>query len=157
MTNLKKLTLTAMLTALAIVFGMWFKIPLISDIKLDLSYIVITIAIIYLDIQYAMFVAGMSAFLGSLLFSAYGISYSWILANLAIVMVAAPFKKRNTWVFAGALILAGAIGMLGVKTAVECVLYNIPVGVKLIKNFVAFISDTIGLLIGLLVYKVIGR
>lgn len=38
--------------------------------------------------------------------------------------------------------------MLGVKTVIECVLYSIPVEVKIVTNMVAFIADTITSLVG---------
>lgn len=161
--KLRKITLVAMLTALAIVLSTWLKVPLISDIKLDLSYIVLTIAIIYCDVWGAMFVGVMTALLGSLLFSAYGLSYSWILANLTIVLIASPiFKlcKGHWWsiyVFAIGIIIAVAVGMLVVKTGVECYLYNIPLVVKLPKNFAAFMSDSLCMLLGLPIYKLLPK
>lgn len=158
--KLRKMTLVAMLTALAIVLSTWLKVPLISDIKLDLSYIVLTIAIIYCDVWGAMFVGVMTALLGSLLFSAYGLSYSWILANLAIVLIGSNFykiSKSNTLIFAIGIVLAVAIGMLVVKTGVECYLYNIPLVIKLPKNAVAFVSDAACMLLGLPVYKLLPK
>jgi len=147
--KIKKIALIAVLIALSVVLSTWLKIPLISDIKLDLSYIVLTVAIAYCGMSGSMLIGGLSAFLGSLLFSAYGISISWILSNIVIAIIASLFYRsgKNT-LFVMGIIIACAIGLLGVKTLVECVLYNIPLGVKIAKNAVAFLSDCACMLLG---------
>ena len=87
----------------------------------------------------------------SILFSPYGFSISWFIANLIIGLgCGITFKKtQSVWIRIAAIIGFVAIGMLGVKTGIECYLYHIPFAVKIIKNAVAFGVDTITMLIGL--------
>ena len=47
------------------------------------------------------------------------------------------------------------LGVAVIKTAVECVLYSIPVAVKFTKNFIAFSMDAIVMCIGLYVASAI--
>ena len=156
--KIKTMTLVAILTALAIVLSTWVKVPLISDIKLDLSYIVLTVAVLRTGLLGGIFVGGVSAFLGSLLFSAYGLSPSWILANIVTAIILWAFvklAKGKTWVIAIGVVVAAAVGMLGVKTFVECTLYDIPLLVKIPKNAVAFAADAAVMELGLFVNKFI--
>ena len=147
--KIKKIALIAVLIALSVVLSTWLKIPLISDIKLDLSYIVLTVAVAYCGMGGSMLIGGLSAFLGSLLFSAYGISISWILSNIVIAIIASLFyKSGKNLLFVIGIIVACAVGLLGVKTLIECVLYHIPLGVKIAKNAVAFLSDCACMLLG---------
>ena len=50
-------------------------------------------------------------------------------------------------------IVAVAIGMLVVKTAIECPLYGIPLAVKLPKNAVAFGVDAAVMILGIVFYQ----
>ena len=58
-----------------------------------------------------------------------------------------PLDKK--WVHIITTILAVFIGIAFIKTVVECNLYAIPFEIKFPKNTVAFIADTIPMLIGL--------
>lgn len=158
--KIKNMTLVSVLTALAIVLSSQMKIPLFGDIKLDLSYCVLTVSIAVCSIPGAVFVGGVSALFGSMMFSAYGISYSWICANIIIAFVGGviyKYSKDNILTFAAGLLLACALGLLGAKTAIECILYNIPVEIKLAKNAVAFISDLLCMYLGLIVLPYIRK
>ena len=87
----------------------------------------------------------------SMLFSPYGFSISWFVANLIIGLgCGLVFKKtENTWIRIAAIVGFVALGMLGAKTGIECYLYHIPFAVKIVKNAVAFGVDTLTMLIGL--------
>ena len=91
-----------------------------------------------------------------MLFTAYGFSISWSCANLIIGLVCGLVLHYNTieskpikhMINAGTIIISCVIGLLLTKTIIECNLYEIPFEVKIVKNLVAFASDTALMLAG---------
>lgn len=153
------LVLNSVLIALGVVLSSFLQIPIYSDIRIDLSYVVIIVmCLMYNPIQ-----AGLSAMciamLESSLFTQYGFSISWATANFVVgfgISLAFMLTKtmRKNWlkhvINVGTIVVSVAIGMLFVKTIIECNLYNIPFEVKIVKNSVAFGIDTAACLLGYL-------
>ena len=150
----KQLTTLAILTALYCVLSAMMKIPFIGAISLDLGYIVLTLACALFG-PLAAIVGALGCGLESILFSPYGFSISWFVANLIIGAGCGWVFKKTTvaWKRIVAIIGFVAFGMLGVKTGIECYLYHIPFAVKIIKNLVAFGVDAAVMIIGLGVTK----
>ena len=150
------LVLLAMLVALGIVLSAFLQFRLIGDIKIDLSYIVIVV-ICYL---YGGIVGGISAGLiaglESLLLSNYGFSISWTSANVIIGLMTGlmishnPIRRKvlKHILNISVMTISCAIGLLLVKTIIECNLYDIPFEVKIVKNAVAFGADLTCMIIG---------
>lgn len=161
LTTTKKITNIALLTALYCVLSAMMKIPFIGAISLDLGYVALTLACSLFGI-YGAFVGAVGCGLESILFSPYGFSISWFVANLIIGFgCGLVFKHtKKVWVRIAAITLFVGIGMLGAKTGIECYLYHIPFPVKIVKNLVAFEIDSLVMIIGLgiahRVEKVIG-
>lgn len=156
--KVKDITTIGLLTAVAVVVSSWLRIPLFANIKLDLSYIVLTIAIIRCGLFGGIFVGGVSALLESMLFAANGLSFSWIVANIVIASIAYGFyklsnKNEKKYIFIIGIIVACFIGLVVVKTVVECTLFDISIITRIPNNSVAFVSDCICMLIGLAVSK----
>lgn len=150
----KKITGIAVLTALYCVLSAMMKIPFIGAISLDLGYVALTLACAVFG-PWGAFVGAVGCGLESMMFSPYGFSISWFVANL-IIGLGCGFVFMNTktiWKRVLAIILFVGIGMLGAKTGIECYLYHIPFAVKIIKNLVAFGVDSLVMLIGLGVVK----
>lgn len=154
--NTKMITIIGVLTALYVVMSAFLKFTLFSNIMVDLGYVVFTVALCMYGV-YGTVVGVVGCALESILFSAYGFSISWVAANLVIGLTAGFVLHKNVHVFAKCLVilLSVAVGMLGVKTAIECILYGIPLAVKIPKNAVAFAIDTVTMIMGLSVYKII--
>ena len=152
MSNLKTRQIAgiAILTALYCVLSAMMKIPFIGAISLDLGYIALTLGCALFG-PWAAFIGAVGCGLESILFSPYGFSISWFVANLIIGLgCGITFKKtQSVWIRIAAIIGFVAIGMLGAKTSIECYLYHIPFAIKIVKNAVAFGVDTITMLIGL--------
>ena len=152
MSNLKTRQMTgiAILTALYCVLSAMMKIPFIGAISLDLGYIALTLGCALFG-PWAAFIGAVGCGLESILFSPYGFSISWFVANLIIGLgCGTVFKKtENIWLRIAAIVGFVAVGMLGAKTGIECYLYHIPFAVKIVKNAVAFGVDTITMLVGL--------
>ena len=152
MSNLKTRQITgiAILTALYCVLSAMMKIPFIGAISLDLGYIALTLGCALFG-PWAAFIGAVGCGLESILFSPYGFSIIWFIANLIIGLgCGITFKKtENIWIRIVAIIGFVAIGMLGAKTGIECYLYHIPFAVKIVKNFVAFGIDALVMIIGI--------
>ena len=140
----------AILTALYCVLSAMMKIPFIGAISLDLGYIALTVGCALFG-PWAAVIGAVGCGLESILFSPYGFSISWFIANLIIGLgCGIVFKKtENIWLRIAAIVGFVAVGMLGAKTGIECYLYHIPFAVKIVKNAVAFGVDTLTMLMGL--------
>lgn len=151
----KKMAYLSVLAALYVVLSAFLKFTLVGNIQVDLGYIAYSVALCAFGWPgIAVGVIGCS--LESIVFSAYGFSISWACANLAVGLIcAAVLYNKNIHIILKAItIIAGcAVGMLLIKTVIECNLYNIPLAVKLPKNAVAFGTDAVVMILGLLLYE----
>lgn len=151
----KKIITLAILTALYVALSAMMKIPFIGNISLDLGYIVFAVAIMLFGYS-GVLVGVLGCSIESLLFSAYGFSISWAVGNLVVGLVFAWFISKSTYnkfrFILGAFV-ACILGILLVKTGIECRLYNIPTAIKVPKNLVACLVDTITMCIGILIFN----
>ena len=156
--NTKTIALIGILTALYVVFALTLKIPMgIGNIALDLGYIVLTISAFKLGMKSAI-VGGLGAMIESILFSAYGISYGWIVMNIIIGLICgyilSRFKpNKYQYLFYGIVIIFAVFVGVSAKTIIECQLYSIPYLVKIPKSLVAWIVDSIVMIIGIFISK----
>ncbi len=146
---LKKIAFIGILTALYVVLSLTLKIPLgLGNIMLDLGYLALTVAAFTVG-PWAAFVGGVGALLESLWFSAYGISYGWIVMNILIGLICGlvlpkiKLEKFYHYLICGAIIFGAVLVGITAKTIIECKLYNIPYLVKIPKSAVAFGVDTL--------------
>ena len=152
--NVKRVCAIAVLTALYVVLSAFLKINIIGNIQLDLGYIAFAVALCEFGI-YGAIVGIVGCALESILFSAYGFSISWVVANTIIGIgcgITFMFAKKS-WQRVIVIIVFCCAGLLGAKTIIECALYSIPYAVKIPKNAVAFGIDTFVMMIGLIVYS----
>ena len=152
--NTKNMTILAMLTALYVVLSAFLKFTLVGNIMVDLGYIVFAYALCLFG-PCGTIVGVFGCALESILFSAYGFSISWAVANLFIGLLCGNVFKltENTWARSLTTVIAVAIAMIAIKTIIECNLYGIPLAVKIPKNAVAFGADAVTMIIGLFFYK----
>lgn len=157
-TRIKDITTIGILTALSVVLFSLIRIPLFGNIKLDLSYIVLTVAIVKCKMSGAIFVGGVGALIESMLYGVNGLSFSWIIANIIIAIIGKIFyelsiKQNKEFIFIFGLFIGCLLGLLIIKTLIECLLFKIPLLLKMSTNVVAFISDFICMLIGVIVVE----
>ena len=152
--TIRKIVFIAALTALYCILSAMMKIPFIGAISLDLGYIALTVACSMVG-PWGAFVGAIGCGLESIIFSPYGFSISWFVANLIIGLgCGITFKyTKKIWIRILSIILFVGIGMLLAKTIIECKLYNIPFAVKIVKNLVAFGVDSLVMIVGLAVTK----
>lgn len=160
MSSVKKICYISVLTALYIVLSAFLRFTLIGNIQIDLGYIAFAVALCEFGISGAL-VGVIGCALESMLFSAYGFSISWVLANTIIGVGCGlmykyfPLNKDNGRVIATILFVLIGVGV--VKTLVECALYSIPFTVKIPKNMVAFVTDSAMMIAGLFVYNLLSK
>lgn len=144
-----KITGIALFTALYCVLSAMMKIPFIGAISLDLGYIALAIGCAAWG-PWGAFIGAVGCGIESILFSPYGFSISWFMANLVVGFGCGYVfsKTQVSWKRVIAVIVFMAIAMLGIKTFIECNLYGIPFEVKIIKNAVAFGIDSLIMIIG---------
>lgn len=158
MNNTKKVCYLAVLTAMYVVLSAFLRFNLIGNIQVDLGYIAFTVALCMFGV-YGAIVGVVGCALESLLFSAYGFSIGWAVANVIIGVVCGfVFSKteKTHWRIV-AIIVSVAVGMIVAKTAIECYLYSIPIAVKIPKSIVAFVTDAIVMILGLGFHGIIDR
>lgn len=153
-----KVAIIGMLTALYVVLSAFLKFSVFGNIMIDLGYIAFAVALCLFG-PVGTVVGVIGCMLESLLFSAYGLSVSWMAANLVIGLICgfAFTKIDNVWTRVVIGIVSVSIGMLGVKTIIECSLYSIPLAVKIPKNAVAFAVDSVTLTAGILFSNILKK
>lgn len=144
-----KITGIALFTALYCVLSAMMKIPFIGAISLDLGYIALAIGCAAWG-PWGAFIGAVGCGIESILFSPYGFSISWFIANLIVGLGCGYIflKTQIIWKRLVAVIIFMAIAMLGAKTLIECNLYGIPFEIKIVKNAVAFGIDSLTMIIG---------
>lgn len=155
MNKTKKICYLAMLAALYVVLSAFVKVNLIGNIQVDLGYIAFAVALCMFGI-YGTVVGVIGCALESILFSAYGFSISWAVANLIIGIGCGLLYHGKHNSLPWKIVTTGLFVFLGVavaKTAIECWLYAIPFEVKIPKNAVAFLADSITMILGLFLTK----
>ena len=152
--NTKKICVIGVLSALYVVLSAFLKINIIGNIQIDLGYIVFAVALCEFGI-YGTFVGVIGCSVESILFSAYGFSISWMMANLTIGIAFGLLVKDKTSTLQKILItvLGCVLGLLVLKTIIECALFSIPIAVKIPKNAVATCLDFIVMVFGIIVHQ----
>ena len=82
----------------------------------------------------------------------------WIAAQIATgIIIAAAIKiskkygmKQQVVIACTFSVIGLAVGIIGCKTLIECAIFKIPFEVKIVKNFIAFSSDIVPLIIGII-------
>lgn len=152
MAKTRYITITAMGIALYAVLSMTAKIPLIGHISLDLGYIVLAIYCYHMGVGSGSIVGGAGCVIISMLTTGW-FPTGWMIGNIVIAIICGAMYRRdgmNMSVVHNIVtsILAVAVGILVLKTVIECALYGIPLAVKIPKNAVAFVTDAIVMSIG---------
>lgn len=147
----KYVCLVALGTALYVVLSFFIKIPLIGHIGLDLGYIAIAVYAYHFGCVPAMLTGALGCTLVSVLL--YGwFPPGWFLGNVIIGAACGyAYKYRNLSLSICVTAASVFVGIVVVKTVVECLMFGIPVAIKVPKNAVAAVADFIVMCIGLLI------
>lgn len=151
--------------ALYIALSMTMKIPLIGHIQTDLGYIVFGVFCVLFG--WKAFVVGLiGCFIESFIFSGW-IPIGWMLGQIfigitcGICYTLCDKKIKNKTIkyiiCISVTALSITIGIIGIKTAVECLLYKIPLVVKITKNSIAAVADFIPMVLGFIVGELLKK
>ena len=154
----KNICFTAMGVALYVVLALCLQVPVFENYYLCLGYVSMMVFCYYFGAVSGMTVGVLGVVLYCLLINGLRGLPGWAAGNLVIgltVGLTCSFTKkienvvlRNT-IIAVAIILSTAIGILGIKSIVEVILYAQPMVVRVLKNIYAFIADVVVLLASL--------
>lgn len=154
----KKICFLAMGIALYVVLSTTVNIPLIGHIRVDAGYLVFGAFISYFGITGTV-VGVVGCLFESLLFSGW-IPAGWMVGQMVIGLICGicyksiQRKEKNARLkrvyYVIVTVIAVLIGIVIIKTFIECVLYQIPFPVKVVKNLIAAITDTIMMSAGVL-------
>lgn len=154
----RRITATGIGIALYAVVSMILKIPLVNHITLDLRYVVLGVYC-YL---YGGTIGAIVGAVGCVLVSYFTTGFfpaGWLVGNTAIGSICGSYFKYRKSMAKNILVTIASIilGILVIKTAIEVLLYGVPLQAKLVSDSVASITDSITMVIGVLIAPKIAR
>lgn len=158
-TDTKKLTMTALLVALALIFS-YIEVlipfsPAIPGIKLGIANLVVIVALYHMGLKYAITINVVRIFIAGLLFSGvFGIIYSLAGAILSMTVMVL-LKKTGLFSVAGVSMAGGVAHNLGQILAAAFLVSNLSIFIYFpVLIFSGLIS---GALIGIVAYIILER
>lgn len=147
----KNLCLTALGVALYVCLSMAIKTPLVAHIGIDFGYIVLAVYCYHFGWLSGMAVGGIGCAIVSMITSGW-FSPGWFLGNLLIGGVCGlVFAKGKRLRNMAICIVMVTVGVMLIKSVVECAMFSIPLGVKLLNNGIAAATDCIVMCVGVLI------
>ena len=150
MSKNRKITYMGLGIALYVVLSYTIKIPLINRIRTDPGYLVFGLFLCLFGTPGTL-VGVLGCIISNLLYSG-TFPLGWALGQTFIGLFCGYVFRRTdkTWLKLIWGALAVLIGIGGIKTVVESVLFKLPLGVKLIRGLVAAVADAVPFLAGIL-------
>ena len=151
-TTTKKICITAMGTALFVVLSLCLQVPVFENYYLCLGYIVMGVFCYYFGPISGITVGTLGVCLYCLLISGLRGLPGWAVGNVVIGLLVGlackltiniKSKLIRQIILITTVIIATAIGILGLKSIVECLLYAQPFVLRVAKNMTAFIADIV--------------
>ena len=164
MNNVKRISITGMGIALFVVFTLCLQVPVFENYYLCLGYVVMAVYCYSVGTLEGTIVGVVGVILYCLLTSGLRGMPGWAAGNVVIGLVlGALFKatgnrKLSLPVAAASVFViaaACALGILGVKSLVEHLLYSQPFALRVAKNIYAFWADAFVLIFSLPVCRII--
>ena len=154
----KKICITSMGTALFVVLSLCLQVPVFDNYYLCLGYVVMILFCYYFGPISAMTVGSLGVILYCLLINGLRGMPGWVIGNIVIGLIVGltckfTLKMKKQWlrhiIIGIAIVISVAIGMLGVKSIIEALLYAQPMFLRVAKNFYAFVADVTVMIISL--------
>lgn len=156
--KIQSLCITAIGIALFVVLSLCLQIPIFENYYLCLGYSIISIYCYSFGIRKGIAVGFFGVILYCLIINGLRGMPGWAIGNIYICFVlsftckVAKFHNilwiRYTTIIL-AIVLSTAIGILGIKSIIECMLYSQSFWIRTLNNIYAFIADCIVLIVSL--------
>ena len=150
-----RICLTAMGTALFVVLSLCLQVPVFENYYLCLGYVAMMVFCYYWGPWDGTVVGTLGVVIYCLLISGLRGLPGWAAGNLVIGIAVgltcrATGNMKNLWlrhlILTAAIIASTAVGILGVKSLVEVILYAQPMAFRVAKNIYAFVADVVVML-----------
>lgn len=150
--NLKKLTLLAVGTALFVVLSLCLQVPVFENYYLCLGYAVMAVYCYCFGTAAGTVVGFFGVILYCLVINGMRGMPGWALGNIVIGIALGLCYRHTrgmrsvaarTAIRLAVIVAATALGILGVKSLTECLLYAQPFALRVGKNLSAFIADAV--------------
>lgn len=136
--------------ALFVVLTMCLQMPVFENYYLCLGYVVMMVYCYKFGSVSGAIVGSFGVILYCMIISGLRGMPGWALGNIVIgIICGVAFRKikslDSAWarrfLMTAVIIVITAVGILGVKSLTECLLYAQPIGIRIIKNSYAFVAD----------------
>ena len=150
----KDITITGIGIALFVALSFVIRVPIFENYYICLGYVVMAVYLYSVGILHGTLVGTLGVFFYCLMISGFRGMPGWILANVVIgIVLGITIKKTKEMtnkkvaivIHIIAIVLSVAVGILVVKSGVECFLYGQPFWLRTANNIYAFIADIITL------------
>ena len=160
------IALLAVGIALFVVLSLCLQVPVFENYYLCLGYVVMAVYLYCFGTAAGTIVGFLGVILYCVVISGLRGMPGWALGNIVIgVLLGLTFRATKkmpsgvlrTLIQAAVIVLACALGILGVKSLTECLLYAQPFLVRAAKNVYAFVADAVVLIVSLPVCAVLDK
>lgn len=163
----KKICVLGLCIALFVALSMCLRVPVFENYYLCLGYIVMYVALCLLGTAEGTLVGVLGTVLYCILISGLRGMPGWAAGNVVIGIILGLWltwsKKRNDkkhrlltdLITVLVVVAATALGILGVKSLVEVMLYGEPFVIRIGNNIYAFVADIVVLGMGIPLYRIL--
>lgn len=160
------ITLNGIGIALFVVLTMCLQVPVFENYYLCLGYVVMMVYCYRYGAASGAIVGSLGVVLYCVLTSGLRGMPGWMIGNLAIGIVCGMAfmrikKIESPWARRGlmtlVIVVMTAIGILGLKSLTECLLYAQPMAVRMAKNSYAFVADVVMMIVSIPVCELLDR
>ena len=164
MKSVRNICINGMGIALFVTLSMCLRVPVFENYYLCLGYVVMAVYCYSVGALSGTLIGVLGTVLYCFLINGLRGMPGWAAGNIVIgIVLGCTFrltkKLKNTWLETAintvAIVVAVAIGILGVKSCVEMLLYSQPFLVRTTNNIYAFVADIVVLVASLPVCKLI--
>lgn len=156
--NVKRIALYGIGIALFVVLSLCLQVPVFENYYLCLGYIAMAVYCYSIGTISGTVISTLGIILYCFLINGLRGMPGWAIGNIMIGLIAGlafkwSRKLNSKWlkriVCLSAVIVGTAIGILGIKSGVESVLYAQPMLIRVAKNIYAFVADIVVLMFSL--------
>ena len=144
--------------ALFVALTMCLQVPVFENYYLCLGYVVMMVYCYKYGPASGAIVGSLGVVIYCLLTSGLRGMPGWSLGNLAIGIICGMVFLRTmevekpwlrTGIMVATILISTAIGILGIKSITECLLYGQPMLVRIAKNSYAFVADVVMMIVSI--------